>query len=167
MPHLHRDQIMSTGITLRDVIDEDLPIFFELLADPVARHMAAFVAKDPADRAAFDRHWAKIVADASVVKRTVLVDGRLAGQVLSYAEAGERLVCYWFARECWGKGVATAAMKAFLAEDRARPLHARAARDNRASIRVLEKCGFVIVGQERGFANGRGEAIDEVLMVLR
>jgi RimJ/RimL family protein N-acetyltransferase len=157
---------MSTGITLRDVIDEDLPIFFELLADPVARHMAAFVAKDPADRAAFDRHWAKIVADTSVVKRTVLVDGRLAGQVLSYEESGERLVCYWFARECWGKGVATQALKAFLAEDRARPLHARAARDNRASIRVLEKCGFVIVGQERGFANGRGAEIDEVVMVL-
>lgn len=167
MPHLHRDQTMSTGITLRDVIDEDLPIFFELLADPAARHMAAFVAKDPADRAAFDRHWAKIVADTSVVKRTVLVDGRLAGQVLSYAEAGERLVCYWFARAFWGKGVATAALTAFLAEDRARPLYARAAGDNAASRQVLEKCGFVLVRQERGFANARGEEIDEVIMMLK
>ncbi|MDB5319683.1 MAG: N-acetyltransferase [Phycisphaerales bacterium] len=157
---------MTTDVTLRDVIDEDLPIFFDLLADPLARHMAAFVAKDPADRAAFDRHWAKIVADSSVVKRSVLVEGRLAGQVLSYEAAGERSVCYWFAREHWAKGVATRALAAFLAEDRARPLHARAARDNGASIRVLEKCGFVIAGQDRAFANARGAEIEEVIMVL-
>ena len=157
---------MAGVVTLREVTEEDLPVFFEQFADPLARHMAAFVAKDPADRAAFDRHWARIRGDDCVIKRAVLVDGRLAGNVMSYEMEGERSVCYWFAREHWGKGVATRALAAFLAEDQARPLHARAARDNRASIRVLEKCGFVIVGHERGFANARGEEIDEVVMRL-
>jgi hypothetical protein len=47
-----------------------------------------------------------------------------------------------------------------------RPLYARAARDNFASLRVLEKCGFWIVGYERGFACARGEEIEEVVLEL-
>jgi RimJ/RimL family protein N-acetyltransferase len=31
---------------------------------------------------------------------------------------------------------------------------------------VLEKCGFVVTGRERGFANARGEEIDEVVLIL-
>jgi RimJ/RimL family protein N-acetyltransferase len=48
-----------------------------------------------------------------------------------------------------------------------RPLRARAAADNAGSIRVLEKCGFVVTGRDRGFANARGEETDEVLLTLR
>jgi RimJ/RimL family protein N-acetyltransferase len=158
---------VTNDMTLRDVIDDDLPIIFEQLADPVSRHMAAFTAKDPADREAFAAHWAKLQRDPGAVKKAVLVDGMVAGSVLGCEQFGERSVCYWFDRKFWGKGVATRALAAFLAEDRARPLHARAARDNVASIRVLEKCGFVIVGHERAFANARGEEIEEVIMVLR
>ena len=47
-----------------------------------------------------------------------------------------------------------------------RPLYARAAADNAASIRVLEKCGFVLISRERGYANARAAEIDEVLMAL-
>jgi RimJ/RimL family protein N-acetyltransferase len=47
-----------------------------------------------------------------------------------------------------------------------RPLYARAAADNAGSVRVLEKCGFVLTGHERGFANARGEEIDEVVLTL-
>jgi len=48
-----------------------------------------------------------------------------------------------------------------------RPLHARAAKDNIASILVLEKWGFAISGHEIGFANASGEEIEEVIMILR
>ena len=47
-----------------------------------------------------------------------------------------------------------------------RPLYAHAASDNAASIRVLTKCGFLIVGEGRGFAHGRGEETDEVVLRL-
>jgi RimJ/RimL family protein N-acetyltransferase len=47
-----------------------------------------------------------------------------------------------------------------------RPLVGRAAKDNVASIRVLQKCGFVLTGEDRGFANARGEEIDEVILTL-
>jgi RimJ/RimL family protein N-acetyltransferase len=47
-----------------------------------------------------------------------------------------------------------------------RPLYASAARDNAASIRVLEKCGFTIRGSAKAFAGARGEEIEEVMLHL-
>jgi RimJ/RimL family protein N-acetyltransferase len=38
-----------------------------------------------------------------------------------------------------------------------RPILARAATDNIGSIRVLQKCGFKIIGKNKDFANGRRE----------
>ena len=40
------------------------------------------------------------------------------------------------------------------------------ASDNAASIRVLMKCGFLIVGEGREFAHGRNEETDEVVLRL-
>ena len=51
------------AITLRDVTDADLPIFFDQQRDLTYNHMAAFTHKDPDDRAAFDAHWKKIRAN--------------------------------------------------------------------------------------------------------
>jgi hypothetical protein len=40
------------------------------------------------------------------------------------------------------------------------------AADNQGSLRVLEKCGFRVVGEARGFASGRGEEIPELVLRL-
>ena len=45
-------------------------------------------------------------------------------------------------------------------------MHARAAKDNRASLAVLRKCGFVVVGEDSGYANGRGAEVEEWLLEL-
>jgi RimJ/RimL family protein N-acetyltransferase len=45
-------------------------------------------------------------------------------------------------------------------------VNARAASDNVASLRVLEKAGFRRVGVDRGFAHGRGEEIEETILRL-
>src|SRR5207253_8712496 len=47
-----------------------------------------------------------------------------------------------------------------------RPIFARAARDNIGSIRVLQKCGFKIIGKNKDFANGRGEDTEEYILRL-
>ena len=47
------------------------------------------------------------------------------------------------------------------------PLYARVAKDNAASIRVLDKCGFKLHDEDRGFANARGEEIEEYILILR
>jgi RimJ/RimL family protein N-acetyltransferase len=94
-------------------------------------------------------HWAKILADESVTKKTVLFDGRVAGNVVSFESSGEREVGYWIEGEYCGKGVATEALSQFLGRvEVRRPLYAAVARHNVGSIRVLEKCGFTILGEE-------------------
>jgi RimJ/RimL family protein N-acetyltransferase len=50
--------------------------------------------------------------------------------------------------------------------DTTRPIFARVAKDNLASIRVLEKCGFAVAGADEGFAHGRGEFVEEFVMTL-
>ncbi|MEU5325484.1 GNAT family N-acetyltransferase [Streptomyces parvus] len=154
-------------VSLRAVEDADLPLFFAWMSDPDATRVAAFTPKNPTDRSAFDAHWARIRSGSGgVVMRTAVADGVVVGHVGAYGEMGDRQVTYWIDRAHWGRGLATAALRAFLDETPTRPLHARAAADNLGSRRVLEKCGFVVTGTDRGFAQARGEEIDEVLVTL-
>jgi RimJ/RimL family protein N-acetyltransferase len=153
-------------VSLRDAAEGDLSVFFEHQLDADAIHMAAFTAEDPSDRASFAAHWNRILANETIVKKTVLLDDRVAGYVSSFEQSGEREVTYWLGREYWGRGVATAALREFLRLDATRPLYARAAKDNLGSIRVLQKCGFEISGEDRGFANARGEEVEEFVLTL-
>jgi RimJ/RimL family protein N-acetyltransferase len=153
-------------VQLREISEEDLPIFFEQQRDPDANYMAAFTTKDPADRAAFDAHWHRILHDDTIIKRTVVVEGQVAGNVMCHRAFGTPEVCYWLGREFWGRGVATAALQALLGLVETRPLFARAAADHCASLRVLEKCGFRVTGREQGYAHARAEEIEELILEL-
>jgi RimJ/RimL family protein N-acetyltransferase len=157
---------MTSDVILRDMIVDDLPIFFEYQLDPTANYMAAFTAKNPADRNAFTAHWKKILYDGHVAKKTIIFNGQVAGQVLSFQQFGEPEVSYWIGKEYWGKGVATTALSQFLNHLKIRPLYARAAKDNIASIRVLEKCGFTVFGEDKGFSNAREEDVEEFILKL-
>jgi RimJ/RimL family protein N-acetyltransferase len=145
-------------VTLRDVSDDDLLLFFEHQLDPEATAMAAF---SPRDLDAFMAHWARIRRDKTVTAKAVVTDGHVVGNVVSWNHSGEPHVGYWIDKEHWGKGVASAALAAFLDEVAMRPLHARAAKHNVASIRVLEKCGFAIAGE------AVDSDVEEVMLVLR
>ncbi|MFD9791663.1 GNAT family N-acetyltransferase [Streptomyces sp. NPDC059070] len=153
------------SVVLREVRGGDLPLFYAQMSDPESVRMAAFGPEDPADRARFDAHWARILSSDAVI-RTVLADGEVVGHASVYGPPDEREVTYWVDRAHWGRGVATAALSALVALVPVRPLHARAAADNTGSIRVLQKCGFDIVGHDRGFAQARGREIDEVVLLL-
>ena len=148
-------------VELRAVEESDLPILFEQQLDPEATRMAAF---PPRDRDAFMAHWSKILAEAAVAPRAILLDGSVAGYICSFDISGEREVGYWIGREHWGKGVATRALQIFLAEQRDRPLYAHVAKHNVGSIRVLEKCGFEVVGEEK--TTVRGVDRDDLVMML-
>jgi RimJ/RimL family protein N-acetyltransferase len=157
---------MKGEIQLRDVIETDLSIFFEQQLDPDATYMAAFTRKDPADKESFLAHWTRILNDESSLIKTILFEGKIAGSVLSYVQSGEREVSYWLGKEYWGKGIATHALTELLDLIEERPLYARAAKDNIASLRVLENCDFKIIGEDKGFANARGEDIEEYILEL-
>ena len=136
---------MSELVQLRDVIDSDLPVFFEQQSDPEATRLAHFPARAEAD---FMAHWAKLRPDHTNYVRTIVVDNRVVGNIVSFMLNGQREVGYWLGREYWGHGYATQALAAFLPLIPQRPLFAYVFRPNRGSIRVLEKCGFVICGEE-------------------
>jgi Acetyltransferases, including N-acetylases of ribosomal proteins len=136
---------VNPTITLRAVTEDDLPIFFEHQRDPEAVRLADFPSRD---RDAFFPHWERILADPASQVSTIVADGAVVGNVVCWETGGERLVGYWIGREHWGRGIATRALEAFLREVAARPLHARVAKGNAPSIRVLEKCGFVRAGEE-------------------
>jgi RimJ/RimL family protein N-acetyltransferase len=158
---------MKNELLLRDVLSEDLPIFFEQQLDQEANTMAAFTTKDPTDREAFMIHWHKILGIDTCIIKTILFNGKVTGSVSSYEEEGKPEVTYWLGREYWGKGIATWALKELLAShSQKRPMYARVAKDNLASRRVLEKCGFKIIGEDKGFANARGQEIEEYLLEL-
>lgn len=154
----------SSRIVLRDVIESDLPVFFEQQRDPEANYMAAFTSRDPADRDAFDAHWSKILADETVTPKTILFDGDIAGNIASFQFDGELTIGYWLGKAYWGRGIATQAVSAFITLLETRPLYARVAKDNAASLRVLQKCGFVISGEDKGFANARSQEIEEYIL---
>jgi RimJ/RimL family protein N-acetyltransferase len=149
-------------LQLRPVTDDDLPTLFHQQLDPEASRMAAF---PPRDHMEFAIHAAKLMVDPTVIWRAIAVGRELAGYVGSWTGAEGRLVGYWLGREHWGRGIATGALTLFLAEhERARPLHAHVAKHNGASLRVLEKCGFRVLREERAVV--RGEEADESVLLL-
>jgi len=158
-------------ILLRPVEPGDLPLFFEHQRDPIAMAMVAFKSRD---RAAFDQHWAKILADETGLIRTVAMTSdvspesprkeHVAGYIASWNADGKREIGYWIDREYWGRGIATAALCTFLRVEQTRPLYAGVAKHNAASIRVLQKCGFTFLAS----ANTASDDADDshVLLVL-
>lgn len=156
----------SGQLVLREVEDRDLSVLFEHWTDREAIRMAAFTSPDPDDRSSFDRRWARLRSDDSTTNKVVEIDGRVVGHIASFDMEGHREVTYWIGREDWGRGLATRALQEFLEVEATRPLYGRAASDNAASIRVLTKCGFHVVGEGRGFAHGRNEETDEVVLRL-
>jgi RimJ/RimL family protein N-acetyltransferase len=137
--------MMSIEILLRNVTESDLPILFEQQLDPDATQMAAFPSRD---KEAFMAHWTKIMADESNILKTIVFDGQVAGNIVSWENSGEWEVGYWIGKEYWGKGIATKALALFLDLVKTRPLYAHVVKHNIGSRRVLEKCAFKVIGEE-------------------
>ncbi len=156
----------TDDVQLRDIVQTDLPIFFEQQRDLQANYMAAFTAPDPENWGAFTAHWARIINDDAITLQTIVFRGQVAGYVVSHNWFGELEVSYWLGRPYWGQGVATQALRQFLVFMPIRPLHARVAQDNIASLRVLQKCGFTVIGESHGFANARQQEVAEFILKL-
>jgi RimJ/RimL family protein N-acetyltransferase len=153
-------------VRLRPVESGDIPVLFRQQLDPEANRRAAFAAEDPHSFVSFAAHWTRILADARVDKRAILCADHLVGHLVAFDLGDERSIGYWIAREHWDRGIATAALRIYLAETPDRPLYARVVPDNSASVRVLEKCGFRPSRVGRAFAHGRSMEVDERVFVL-
>jgi hypothetical protein len=109
---------------LRDVVETDLPIFYEQQLDPMSTRMAAFPPRE--EWSVFLAHWkTKVLADPANCAQTIVWNERVAGYIASWSQEERRLIAYWIGREYWGRGIATAALAEFLGYERARPLARR------------------------------------------
>lgn len=153
-------------VALRPILDSDLDALFEQMRDPESVQMAAFTAKDPNDREAFDAHMSRLRTSPDVTARAITQDGHLVGSIGSFVIEGETEVTYWIDRPAWGQGVASRALTLLLRTVDVRPVYARAASDNVGSLRVLQKAGFTIIGTEISYASGRSSEIEETILRL-
>src|SRR5437870_1775904 len=146
-------------VTLREVTQEDLPIFFEHQLDAEATRMAAFPSRD---RDGFMAHWARIMSNETGILNTILADDTVAATSSIGKRRGSRTSATGSARHIGGRGLLVRALAQFLTKIEARPVYAHVAKHNFASIRVLQKCGFQLARED--MCDGDGE---ELVMELR
>jgi RimJ/RimL family protein N-acetyltransferase len=137
--------MMSGEVIIRESLESDWPILFEYQRDPVSSEMAGVPARD---WDAYLAHQRKNRADEANLTWTILYDGQVAGDVVSFLHDGRREIGYRIGRAYWGKGIATRALALFLDVERRRPLYGWVLSRNAGSQRVLEKCGFTVIGEE-------------------
>jgi RimJ/RimL family protein N-acetyltransferase len=151
------------SIRLRPVEHGDLRTIYEYQQDPEANAMAVAT---PRSEESFFSHWKESLQLPGVVARVILADEELVGHISMFRKGDRDTIGYWIERSQWGRGIASAALGLLLEEVPVRPLHAAAARSNGASVRVLEKCGFVLTGYEWAEATERFPACEEAKFLL-
>ena len=152
------------SIWLRPVQPGDLPRMYDLQLDPESNRMAVTI---PRTGEAFDSHWATALGDLGITARVVLVGEELVGYISCFPMDGQEHVGYWIDRAYWGMGIASQALHLLLREVAKRPLVAAAATSNGASLRVLQKCGFVVEQVRLSPASDRFPECEEAVLALR
>jgi len=156
----------NSNIILTKTKIEDLIILFEFQLDKEANYLAAFTPKDPNDKTAYLEKYAKHIADPTINMQTISIRGEIVGSIAKFFIENDAEITYWIDRKLWGQGIATSALNEFLKMEQNRPIHGRVAFDNYGSQKVLEKCGFVKIGKDKGFANARQVEIEEYIYQL-
>jgi ribosomal-protein-alanine N-acetyltransferase len=153
-------------IILRLTEISDLDILFQFQLDKEGGYLAAFMPKDPTDRAAYIDKYTKLLCDPTVNNQTIILDNIIVGSIAKFIMDGNTEITYWIDRKFWGQGIATQALKKLITIETIRPIFGRVAFDNFGSQKVLEKCGFDKVGSDKGFANARQVEIEEFIYKL-
>lgn len=156
----------NLDIKLRPTEIADLDILFQFQTDKEGGYLAAFMSKDPTDKSAYITKYTKLLADPTINNQTILLDNTIVGSVAKFVMEGDPEITYWIDRKYWGQGIATKALSQLLAIETIRPIFGRVAFDNFGSQKVLEKCGFVKIGTDKGFANARQMEIEEFIYKL-
>lgn len=153
-------------VRLRQTQKQDLEFLFQFQLNEEAIYLAAFTPKDPTDKEAYLEKYTKYLNDPTINMQTILLDEAIVGSIAKFEMEGDAEITYWIDRNFWGKGIATTALKDLLSIEKTRPIFGRVAFDNLGSQKVLEKCGFIKIGNDKGFANARQKEIEEFIYKL-
>jgi RimJ/RimL family protein N-acetyltransferase len=156
----------NNKITLAETKKDDLNAFYQFQLDKEASFLAAFMPKNSEDKVAYLEKYTRFLSDPTINMRTIKVDDEIVGSIAKFVLGNEAGITYWIDRKFWGQGIATNALKYFLKIEQTRPIIGCVAFDNYGSQKVLEKCGFIKVGIDKGFANARQAEIEEYIYKL-
>lgn len=155
-----------TNIKLKPTEISDLDTLFKFQLDKEGGYLAAFMPKDPTDKSAYISKYTKLLSEPTVNNQTILLNNIIVGSIAKFVMEGNTEITYWIDRAYWGQGIATKALRKLLEIESIRPIFGRVAFDNVGSQKVLEKCGFIKIGSDKGFANARQMEIEEFVYRL-
>lgn len=154
-------------ITLRLTAVSDLETLFEFQLDKESGYLAAFMPKNHDNKKSYLSKHKKLLADPTINNQTIFLDNNIVGSIAKFMMGGNAEITYWIDRKFWRQGIATKALKEFLTIETERPIFGRVVFDNFGSQKVLEKCGFIKIGTEKGFANARQMEVEEFIYKLK
>ncbi len=154
------------NIQLRPTQISDLATLFEFQLDKEGAFLAAFMPENSEDKVAYIKKFTRLLSDPTVNNQTLFIDDVIVGSIAKFVMEGNAEITYWIDRKFWGQGIATKSLQLFLSIEAVRPLFGRVAFDNLGSQRVLEKCGFIEIGSDKGFASARQQEIEEFIYKL-
>ena len=158
--------MQNRHVKLRQTEKSDLEFFFQFQLDEEAGCLAAFMPEDHTNRAAYFEKYTRFLNDPTINMQTILVGEIIAGSMAKFEMEENAEITYWLDKKFWGQGIATTALAEFLTLETTRPILGRVAFDNFGSQKVLEKCGFVKIGTDKGFASARQTEIEEFIYKL-
>lgn len=153
-------------IQLRPTVVSDLDTLFEFQLDKEGGYLAAFIPLDSTDKFAYLAKHTQFLSNPTINYQTILMDDIIVGSISKFMMEGEAEITYWIAKKYWGQGIATQALQYFLKIEATRPIYGRVAFDNLGSQKVLEKCNFIKVGADTGYAHARHAEIEEFIYKL-
>ena len=156
----------NNQVILRQTEISDLETLYLFQLDKEANFLAAFTSKESANRESYIKKYTPFLSNPTINMQTILLNGTIVGSLAKFEIEGEAELTYWIDKKYWGTGVASTALKDFLITEKNRPIRGRVAFDNIGSRRVLEKCGFLKIGTDKGFANARQQEIEEFIYLL-
>lgn len=171
-----RNEIKTERLVLRQLTLDDAPAISKLGSDrDISRMTGSFPYPFPLLSAEFKvMHMQAQNRRALAYPYAITIDGgELMGicDLFRHSPDAALEIGYWIGKPYWGKGYSTEAAIGLIAEARDRldvnSLIAGAFSDNPASIRVLQKLGFKLTGEEEMyFSMGRLEKAKSVLLRL-
>jgi len=158
-------EAMDKSFSLRPVEKADVPHFFDQARDQEAVRMA-MPAHAAANWSEFSKKWDHSLSGDDFLCRSVICGSDVAGYLAKFTQMEVPSVSYWFGRKFWGQGLARRSLQQFLALIDTRPLYARVASSNAASLSVLTLNGFHQIETASYFSDFCGQYVSEAVLRL-
>lgn len=169
-PQIPHVELQTERLTLRTIAEEDADELFPLINDPMV--LSGLI------NVPYPYPRSRVMSMIKILRETMRYGESIETSIILKASSAPIGTCslridrqnekadigYWLGKQYWNKGYMTEAIKRLIefafTELHLFRLHARCFERNRASARILTKCGMKLEGCARGDALKDGEHLD-------